>query len=77
MNTKRLTLESFKSLIKKIIKEETTKPYKDATNNELAASVIELTKEIKAHKSKGDDKKAKLAMKDLEEIKAELASRKK
>lgn len=77
MQTKRLTLESFKSLIKKIIKEELEKPYKNASNNELAAYVMELNKEIKSHKSKGDNKKAELAMKDLEEVKAELANRKK
>lgn len=77
MKTKRLTLESFKSLVKRIIKEELEKPYKSASNNELAAYVMELNKEIKAHKSKGDDKKAELAMKDLEDVKAELASRKK
>lgn len=77
MNTKKLTLESFKSLIKKIIKEELTKPYKDASNNELAAYIMELNKEVKAHKSKGNDKKAELAMKDLKDVKAELASRKK
>jgi hypothetical protein len=74
MKTKRLTLESFKSLIKKIIKEETTKPYKSATNNELASHIIQLNKEIKAE---DNQKKLELLKKDLQEVKAELASRKK
>jgi cob(I)alamin adenosyltransferase len=71
MKTKRLTLESF---IKKIIKEETTKPYKSATNNELASHIIQLNKEIKAE---DNQKKLELLKKDLQEVKAELASRKK
>lgn len=48
--------------------------YKSATNNELAASIIELNKEIKAETNK---EKIKLLKQDLEEVKAELASRKK
>jgi cob(I)alamin adenosyltransferase len=71
MKTKRLTLESF---IKKIIKEEITKPYKSATNNELASHIIQLNKEIKAE---DNQKKLELLKKDLQEVKAELASRKK
>jgi len=74
MKTKKLTLESFKSLIKKIIKEEVTKPYKSASNNELASHIIQLNKEIKAE---DNQKKLELLKKDLQEVKAELASRKK
>lgn len=48
--------------------------YKTSTNNELAASIIELNKEIKAETNK---EKIKLLKQDLEEVKAELASRKK
>jgi hypothetical protein len=48
--------------------------YESATNNELAASIIELNKEIKAETNK---EKIKLLKQDLEEVKAELASRKK
>ena len=60
---------------KRMIKEN--KPYKKASNNELSDFISKLKNEIEAHKSKGDTKKAELATKDLEEVKAELASRKK
>jgi hypothetical protein len=47
------------------------------SKNELAAYIIELNNEIKAYKSRGEDKKVKLLMKDLEEAKAKLAKLKK
>jgi hypothetical protein len=57
--------------------EEEYKAYKNLSTFQLQAYVIELNKEIQAHKSRGDNKNLKLAMDDLAEVKAELASRKK
>ena len=50
---------------------------KDYTNNELALTVIELSKQREGAKSRGYTAIADLLAKDIEEVKAELASRKK
>ena len=57
--------------------------YNKASNNELSDFISKLNKEIAYYKSKGEKitdyekDKLELTMKDLEEVKAELASRKK
>ena len=50
--------------------------YKSATRNELAQYIINLQDEIKAYQQKGNKKYAEGSARDLEEVKAELASRK-
>ena len=53
------------------------KAYKSATRNELALYIINLQDEIKAYKQRGNKKYAEGSARDLEEVRAELASRKK
>tara|TARA_R110000796_G_scaffold1759_2_gene7204 strand:+ start:546 stop:971 length:426 start_codon:yes stop_codon:yes gene_type:complete len=50
--------------------------YKSATRNELAQYIINLQDEIKFYQQKGNKKYAEGSARDLEEVKAELASRK-
>jgi hypothetical protein len=50
--------------------------YKSATRNELAQYIINLQDEIKAYKQRGNKKYAEGSARDLEEVRAELASRK-
>jgi hypothetical protein len=50
--------------------------YKSASNNELAQYIINLQDEIKAYQQRGNKKRAEGSARDLEEVKAELASRK-
>lgn len=51
--------------------------YDSATQNELAQYIINLSNELKAAKSRGMDKKVKELQKDIEEVKAALAKKKK
>ena len=51
--------------------------YKTASNNELAQYIVNLSNELTAAKSHGDEKEIGYIMKDLAEVKAELESRKK
>ena len=51
--------------------------YKNATNNELAQYIINLSNEKAAAKSRGNSKEVKYLEKDIEELKKELKSRKK
>jgi len=51
--------------------------YKSATNNELAQHIINLSNELKSAKSHGKTREANFISKDLEEVKTELAARKK
>ena len=51
--------------------------YKTASNNELAQYIINLSNELKAAKSHGDEKEIGYIRKDIAEVKAELESRKK
>ena len=51
--------------------------YKNATNNELAQYIINLSNEKAAAKSQGNSKEVKYLEKDIEELKKELKSRKK
>jgi len=53
-----------------------SKAYKSATRNELAQYIINLQDEIKAYKQRGNKKYAEGSARDLEEVRAELASRK-
>jgi hypothetical protein len=53
-----------------------SKAYKSATRNELAQYIINLQDEIKAYQQKGNKKYAEGSARDLEEVRAELASRK-
>jgi hypothetical protein len=50
--------------------------YKSASRNELAQYIINLQDEIKAYKQRGNKKYAEGSARDLEEVRAELASRK-
>tara|TARA_R110000765_G_scaffold9685_6_gene30200 strand:- start:7656 stop:8600 length:945 start_codon:yes stop_codon:yes gene_type:complete len=51
--------------------------YKNASDNELAQYIVNLSNELTAAKSHGDEKEIGYIMKDLAEVKAELESRKK
>ncbi len=51
-------------------------PYEDATNNELAQYIINLSNELTAAKSRSMKKEIKYLEKDIKEVKAVLAKRK-
>jgi hypothetical protein len=70
-------IESNKSVSSILYGIAEAKAYTKASNNELAQYSINLQDEVKHYKQKGDKKNELASKRDLEEVRAELSSRKK